>query len=379
MIRSHSCELTTQAPTAPESALPGKVRAGLVCINETLKKRKLAGASLAVCRGGCAGGESCADYTDAAGEGSKRRRTRVVEVLTGRKFASFKHLDVAVAEEKALANIRDIRTLLEWNDRHGIRVMRLGSGILPCYVGDSGANYSMDFARAALAEAGEAAKRYRQRLLMHPDQTVQVASPDPVNFARSSLTLEMHADLLDAMGVSPLTGVLIVHGGGLLGDKDAAIARWVDGFARLPERVRRRLVIENDEFCYGVHDCLAIAKLTGIPVVFDMHHHACYLQKKNSSERDRAEAARPMAEVLEAVLATWVTPEGERRTPAVMHVSSSIPGDKCIRSHADYIDSLPDYFVDFVGSRDVEIDLEVEAKAKEKAVFDLRRKYAWIG
>lgn len=376
--------LTTSIAAAPEgppdsdAPLRGKVRAGLVCINETLKKRKLVGDSLAVCGGGCCGGESCADYADPApAAGAKRARPRVVEVLTGRKFASFGQIDAAVAEEKALANIRDIPTLLEWNDRHGIRVMRIGSGLLPGYVGDAGPNYPMDFARAALAEAGRAAARHDQRLLMHPDQIVQVGARDPVVFARSVLILEMHADLLDAMGVSPLTGVLIVHGGGLLGDKAEAVARWAAGFARLPERVRRRLVIENDEYCYGVHDCLAISKLTGVPVVFDMHHHYCYLQKKNASDADREAAARPMAEVLDAVLATWASPEGERLP--VMHISSSIPGNKLIRSHADYIDRLPDYFVEFVRSRDVRIDLEVEAKAKEKAVFDLRRKYPWIG
>ena len=42
----------------------------------------------------------------------------------------------------------------------------------------------------------------------------------------------------------------------------------------LNEKIRRRLVIENDDHNYTLAECLAIYSETGIPILFDSFHHS---------------------------------------------------------------------------------------------------------
>ena len=70
--------------------------------------------------------------------------------------------------------------------------------------------------------------------------------------------------------------VMVVHGGGLYGDKEKTKDRWCEQFYKLPENVKRRLVLENCEKCFSIIDCLDVSKKINIPVVFDTHHYECY-------------------------------------------------------------------------------------------------------
>ena len=86
----------------------------------------------------------------------------------------------------------------------------------------------------------------------------------------------MHCDILDHMGISVRNGIVNIHGGGIYGDKETTIRRWIEQFSDLPKNVQDRLVIENCERQYSTRDCLKIAKKCKIPVVFDFHHYHCY-------------------------------------------------------------------------------------------------------
>ena len=78
--------------------------------------------------------------------------------------------------------------------------------------------------------------------------------------------------MLDLMGLDHHS-VMVIHGGGVYGDKEGTIKRWCENFYRLPKRVQKRLVIENCEKSYSVEDCLRISDMVNIPVVFDTHHY----------------------------------------------------------------------------------------------------------
>ena len=41
----------------------------------------------------------------------------------------------------------------------------------------------------------------------------------------------------------------------------------------LPEAVRLRLVLENDEYAFGAAEILDVCRRAGVPMVFDAHHH----------------------------------------------------------------------------------------------------------
>ena len=77
---------------------------------------------------------------------------------------------------------------------------------------------------------------------------------------------------------------MVVHGGGLYGNKEKSKEDWCNNFKSLPENVKNKLVLENCEKIFNIEDCLSISKKINIPVVFDTHHFECYkllqIQKK---------------------------------------------------------------------------------------------------
>jgi UV DNA damage endonuclease len=167
---------------------------------------------------------------------------------------------------------------------------------------------------------------------------------------------------------------VVLHVGGIYGDRAAAMDRFVERFQRLSERARRRLVIENDEFSYTIRDCLWIHERTGVPVVFDHQHH-----RLNPGGLGTEAAAR-------LALGTW--PAGVR--PKIHFSSPRLDGREVkkgkkvryeaplLRHHADYID--PWTFADFVGSiRDLHFDVMLEAKAKDLALLRLQSDLRKIG
>lgn len=299
--------------------MSSKIRLGLCCINTELRKRKI--------------------YNS---------RTLIRKNYTLDKV-----------QKLALDNIRDISKLCQWNYEHEIYVFRLSSDIFPHYTDEVTGGYSMDFALESLKEAGEAAKRYHQRINMHPGQYNQVGAKDEEVFSHTIADLKMHADILDAMGVDE-DGIICVHGGGTYGDKRKTIERWIGNFSRLPENVRRRLCIENCERQYSVLDCLEISEACNIPVIFDSHHFECY----NSLSREQIK----IHEVLPRILDSW------RDRRPLFHIAEQRPGAR-LGAHSDFIETIPDYLMEIPEKFGRGLDLEVEAKMKEQAILRLYGRY----
>jgi UV DNA damage endonuclease len=115
--------------------------------------------------------------------------------------------------------------------------------------------------------------------------------------------------------------------------------------------------LENDDKAsmYTIQDLLPAHQATGVPLVFDFHHHTC-----NPGDQTKEQA-------LKMAISTW--PAGVK---PVTHYSSArrIEEAKCkIQAHADYIHEYIDTF-----GCDVEIMLE--AKAKEQALLQYRNKFS---
>jgi UV DNA damage endonuclease len=274
-----------------------------------------------------------------------------------------KNFTLAAAQEKALANIADLEPIFEWNAAHNIHVFRLTSDLFPHFTDAAlpdvqSGDYNMDFARDALRRAGEAARKYGQRLSMHPGQYNQVATPRQEVWEMTVRDLSYHAQILDEMGMGPEC-VICVHGGGVYGDITATKVRWIERFAELPSPVKARLAIENCERCYSVVDCLEIANACGIPLIFDCHHYECY----NQIYPDRA---IDITLVMTDVVKTWkgVTP--------LFHISEQAP-DSRIGTHSEYVEKIPSYYFSVV-EKGTNLDVEVEAGAKELSVFHLLSK-----
>ena len=128
---------------------------------------------------------------------------------------------------------------------------------------------------AELAAIGAKARALDIRLSFHPSQFVLINAPDVEIVRKSVNDLASQADMLDRMGLGP-ESVLVTHVGGVYDDRAAARERWVDNFHRLPERVRSRLVLENDDLRFSAADTLWIHERTGVRLIFDHQHHWCF-------------------------------------------------------------------------------------------------------
>ena len=151
---------------------------------------------------------------------------------------------------------------------------------------------------AELKAFGAKARELDIRLSFHPSQYVLLNSPDPDLTAKSIWDLASQAEMLDRMELND-EAVMVTHVGGVYDDPEASRARWIEGYEKCPEHVKRRLVLENDDIRFSCADVLWIHERTGVRLIFDYQHMWCL-------NPERLE----MRPTLERFLATW--PEGVR-------------------------------------------------------------------
>ena len=162
-------------------------------------------------------------------------------------------------------NLEDTIKLIEWNYEHNINVFRLSSELFPHKSNPKAPSYTFDFALDLLTKIGETARKYNQRLTFHPGQYDVLASPNEDVLKHTIDDLAYHAEVLDLMGMDS-NSVMVIHGGGVYGNKCKAKQRFCKNFAKLPENIRSRLVLENCEKNFSIIDCLEIADYIGIPL-----------------------------------------------------------------------------------------------------------------
>jgi UV DNA damage endonuclease len=250
--------------------------------------------------------------------------------------------------ELALLNAKDIIKILEWNRLNGIKFFRLSSALIPW--GDNiDITQLKDYKeiKSELKKAGDFAKYWGIRITSHPGPFNVLVSPNESVVLKTIADLELHGKVFDMMGLSKTPyNKINIHCNGVYGDKIAAMDRFCKNFKRLSNSVRSRLTIENDDKAsmYSVCDLMYIHERIGIPIVFDYHHY-----KFCSGVLTEDEA-------LEVAASTW--PRGI--TP-VVHYSESKEGSKP-QAHSDYIKQLPNTY-------GINVDIMVEAKAKELAIL----------
>ncbi|HZC04947.1 MAG TPA: UV DNA damage repair endonuclease UvsE [Ktedonobacterales bacterium] len=273
----------------------------------------------------------------------------------GRRWRNSPHLGVSIQYLSAIFDyLRDVN----------ISMYRISSRIAPYITHPELPQFHQQVEECAdeLAQLGERARAQGLRLSMHPEPFTVLNSPHERVALGAERDLDYHARFLDAMGLGP-EAVIVIHGGGVFGEKGAAMDRFVARYARLPERVRRRLVLENDERSYSVADIVALHERTGVPLILDnLHHHLN--NPEGWSDREAAEAC----------LRAW--PTGVR--PKI-HFSSrradEQEGARLDSRHAEFIN--PDEFARFYhATRPWDYDVMLEAKQKDVALLRLRAQLA---
>lgn len=272
------------------------------------------------------------------------------------RLATLKTKGIDYVKELALQNLRDLLLILKWNKEHDIYFYRLSSEMFP-FAGHLEHGYSLEFADSLLKEIGKYARDNNMRLTMHPGQYDVLSSPSDTVIANTVSDLKNHCEILDRMGMG-LDSVMIIHGGGVYGNKPESLKRLEDNIMKLPENVRNRLVLENCEMSYCVEDLLDISEKIGIPIVLDFHHDDIYGSSK------------PIEEYFDRVFDVW----HKRGIKPKVHVSNSVPGIKendsktARRKHSDYIQFLHNSLLTIK----FPIDVMLECKMKEQAILRLK-------
>lgn len=261
-------------------------------------------------------------------------------------------------------NLLNTLRILKYNKAMKISVYRLTSKLVPLATHPELSNwdYASEFADQ-LEEIGRFIINNNFRVSAHPDHFTLINSPSEKVFNDSVRDLDYHVRLFEAMGLSDYRYKLVLHVGGVYGKKSDSIERFYENYARLPERISRRLIIENDDKSYNTYDVLKICQNIGRPMVLDVHHHNCLLEPSE------------LKDIIPDIFSTW----SAEPFPPKIHFSSP-KNVKDFRSHADYI--LFDDFYNFLNiAKETEEDFDVmlEAKAKDLALLQLAKDLASKG
>ena len=191
---------------------------------------------------------------------------------------TFMSKGIDYASELALSNVKGLREVIKWNNENGIKVYRMTSCLFPWF-----SEYNIfdlpdiDDIYEILQDAGSIAMQGGQRLSFHPGPFNVLASPNEKVVLKTIKELDDHSTQMDLMGlpVSPMAKINI-HVGGAYGNHDLALSRFSQNFRRLKPSTQARLTVENDDkpAMFSTKMLVeGVSKRTGVPVVFDSHHH----------------------------------------------------------------------------------------------------------
>lgn len=279
------------------------------------------------------------------------------KTMTFTQFQKIADQEAAIRklERISLENLNNTLRMLKHNAYSNIHFYRLSSRLIPLATHEdlSEWNYIKPL-QEALRELGDYAKKYKIRVDFHPDHYVVINSPTKRVLNNALTSLNMHYDLLNAMGIDP-THRCVLHVGGNYKDTEKSLRRFIDNWKDVPQEIQKMIILENDDTSFTLEDTLYLCEKLDIPLIFDYHHHLAHHENPNWEDHwDR-------------VVNTWENSP----LPIKMHISSP-KSEEEFRHHADYVDI--DMFFEFlqaIKGSVPHIDCMVEAKRKDDALFKL--------
>jgi len=255
-------------------------------------------------------------------------------------------------KELYVDNLNRLNAAIYFCQQHNIQLYRLPSGLFPLSDMEDGIGANiLEEMSANLAVIGQRSQQLGIRLVLHPDQFVVLSSDSPQVVETSIKILAQHARTFDLLGLprSPWS-LMNIHGG-----KSQRPDQLIKVIDQLPEEIRNRLTFENDEYAYSSTEILEVCQRTGVPMVFDAHHHVCH-EGLDSYEHES------VAEIFYAARETWANPEWQ-----LVHISN---GEEAFndRKHSELITVMPSVYREAPW-------IEIEAKAKEQAIAHLQAEW----
>lgn len=257
------------------------------------------------------------------------------------------------------ANVNTLAANFSQIIKSGIRSFRISSSLFPLFDLVPRELWDNPPITRQLKTIGDLAKRNNIRLTMHPGQFTVLSTNDSKILKNSTAELEHHGWILDQMGVdqSPFYSINI-HGG--KANQDDTLVKNINA---LPTSVKARLTLENCEFAYPIFHLKWISDMTRVPLCYDSHHHGF----------NPGGLSPKMA--MELATSTWPTgvkPLTHLSNSKMEHLNSDV-GVAKLRQHSDFIHTIPDYQLE--AHKKGAIDIDIEAKMKNLAIFDLVKKF----
>jgi len=244
-------------------------------------------------------------------------------------------------------NLNALENIIEYNIKNDIKLFRISSDIIPFASSPANKLNWQTIFEKRFAEIGNKIREGGIRVSMHPGQYTVLNSPDPNTVKRAVDDLYYHAEVLDSLRVNPQNKI-ILHIGGIYGNKKLATERFLKQFNLLDETVKQRIAIENDDKCYNIEDVLQIGNILNIPVIFDNLHHAV-----NPSGRVESDP-----HWISLCSSTWKLKDGRQK----IHYSQQDPLKKSgSHSRSIEISKFLSYYNSH-NSKDTDIMLEVKDK-----------------
>lgn len=252
-----------------------------------------------------------------------------------------------------LSNLVDLRKILEYNVLHQIHFYRITSALVPLATHPEVNWEYRQLFKKEFESIGDFIKEHKMRVDTHPDQFNVINSVNEEVVKNTLTNLCFHTDLFEDLHYEE--GKMVLHLGSSAGGKDLALKRFIKNFETFPEEIKSKIILENDDKVFTAKETLELCKEIGIPMVLDVHHHLC--------NNDGTSIEKLFYEVAQ----TW---SKESLAPK-LHFSSPKEGG-LDRKHSDFI-NVEDFiaFVEKIKEYEIDIDIMLEAKKKDFALFDL--------
>ena len=265
----------------------------------------------------------------------------------------------------AASNLKDLENIIKYNIENNIHFYRITSALIPLVTHPEVGYWGhREFLKKDFEYVGKLINNSKIRVDTHPDEFNVINSVNPAVVESTKTTLNIHVDWFEEMHYDK--GKMVLHVGGATGGKEAGMERFIHNFSTYPERIKNKVILENDDKTYTAAETLKLCKALNIPMVLDVHHHNCNNNGENIND------------IWAEIVNTW----NNQPLPPKIHFSSPREG-KFDRKHADYINS--EEFMKFINSakelhRDFDVMLECKEKdiALFKLVDDIKEYYHWI-
>ena len=244
-------------------------------------------------------------------------------------------------------NLAALERMIDYNHKNDIKLFRISSDLIP--FGSSPVNTLAwpEIHKEAFDRIGSKIRKSGMRVSLHPGQYTVLNSPTEDVVERAITDLVYHDKILIALGTDQ-TNKIVLHVGGIYGDKKEALERFEQNFRRLPEAVRNRLIIENDDRLYNIEDVLTLAHRLHVPAVYDNLHHAINPPPSGGTDPYWIAEAKK----------TWKAADGNQKIHYSQQALDKRPG-----AHTDTI-NLETFLTFHEQLEDKQIDIMLEVKDK---------------